>query len=394
VAAGEPLRVGILGLGMAGGVMTSVIANHPKLTLAAAADLQPHLRDLFERDHRIAADVSAEALLARSDIDAVYIATPHQFHAPHAIMAARKGKHVVVEKPMALSLADCGDMIAAAEAAGTQLIVGHTHGFDPAILKLRDIVQSGKFGALVMLHAFNYTNFLYRPRRPEELDPLQGGGILWNQIPHIIDVIRLVAGKPVQSVRAMTAALDPARKVDGACSAFVQFANGPVATIVYSGYDRFDSDEWFGWIGASGNAKTPNHGAAQRALSEVDAEHELTERQTSWSYGGGALANLKFSGQPHFGHLIASFERGEVRLSPNGLLVYGKSGAQEVELTNTVARPGHANVWDELYGAVREGGKPLHDGTFARGTVQLCLAIAESARERKEIALETIGKKV
>ena len=66
-------------------------------------------------------------------VEVVYIATPHQFHAPHAILAAEHGKHVILEKPMALTLADCDAIIAAVERNKVHLIVGHTHAFDPAV---------------------------------------------------------------------------------------------------------------------------------------------------------------------------------------------------------------------------------------------------------------------
>ena len=137
---------------------------------------------------------NAEELFRNQNIDAVYIATPHQCHAEHVIMAATYGKHAIVEKPMALTLADCDNMIAAVDRAGIRLVVGHTDSFDPPILKIREIVRGGEFGAFKMMHTWRFTNFLYRPRRPEELDTSLGGGILFNQVPHQIDMIRWIGG--------------------------------------------------------------------------------------------------------------------------------------------------------------------------------------------------------
>lgn len=384
----ERLRVGIAGLGMAGGVMADVIRRHPRLELVAAADHHEHLRLRFERDHGRTTEADVETLARRPDLDALYIATPHGAHAAHAELAARHGKHVVVEKPMALTLEDCDRMIRAAEAAGTVLIVGHTHSYDPAIAALREMIESGRTGRPALLHGFNYTNFLYRPRRPEELDPARGGGVLFNQMPHAFDTVRLLVGEPVRSVRAMSAALDPARVVDGCIATFVEFESGAAATLIYSGYDRFDSDEWYGWIGASGQSKRPANGAARRALAGRDPDDEVRERQARWSYGGDALKSQAFAGLPHFGQLIVSCERAEVRLAPNGLMLYDETGAHEIVLPQTSERPSHAAVWDELWMAVSEGTPPLHDGAFARGTVELCLAVAESARTRCEIRLD------
>ena len=132
----------------------------------------------------------------------IYIATPHQFHREHAVLAAEHGKHVILEKPLALTLEDCDAIIAAAERHRIHLIVGHTHAFDPAVRAMRGIIASGEIGRLGLVHSFNYTNYLYRPRRPEELDTARGGGILFNQVPHQIDTARLLGGGLVRSVRA------------------------------------------------------------------------------------------------------------------------------------------------------------------------------------------------
>lgn len=364
----------------------SVITNHPRLQLAGAADPQAHLRDRFEKSFGMSADSDIATLAQRPEVDVLYIATPQQLHAEHVELAARHGKHIVVEKPMALTHEDCDRMIIAAEAANRVLIVGHTHGFDPAVTAISRLTQD-ELGRPLLIHGFNYTNFLYRPRRPEELDPGQGGGVLWNQMPHQFDCLRLIVNHPVRSVRAMTFAMDAARRVDGACTAFIDFEGGAVATVIYSGYDRFDSDEWFGWIGAGGNLKKPAHGSAQRTLRATDPAQELLERQHRWSYGGDVLQDIKPVGQPHFGHLIVSCERGEVRLTPEGLMVYTIEGAREISLPRDVDRPSHRAVWDELVAAVTAGTKPTHDGLFARGTVDLCRAVAESARSRREILL-------
>ena len=163
---------------------------------------------------RAYADV--KELVADPSVQAVYIATPHQFHAPHAMLAAEHGKHIILEKPMALTLADCDTIIAAVERYKVHLVVGHTHAFDPNVRLMRDIIARGELGKLGLINSFNYTNYLYRPRRPEELDTSKGGGILFNQVPHQIDTARLLAGGVVQSVRALASVLDPSRPTEGA----------------------------------------------------------------------------------------------------------------------------------------------------------------------------------
>ena len=159
------LRLGVLGLGLAGSVMVNAMRRHPSVVTAAAADHNAGPRAAFARDFDAPAYTDAEALVADKTVDAIYVATPHQFHRDHAILAMRHGKHVIVEKPMALRLADCDAMIAAAQEAGVALVVGHSHSFDPNLVEIAKLVASGAFGALAMVNMWNYNDFLYRPRR-------------------------------------------------------------------------------------------------------------------------------------------------------------------------------------------------------------------------------------
>src|SRR5579863_1328149 len=279
-----PIGLGIAGLGMAGAVMVHAAAAHGGYVLRAAADPHPTPRAAFARAFNAAVYDDISALCADPAVEVVYIATPHQFHAPHAILAAEHGKHIILEKPMALTLADCDAIIAAVARHNVHLIVGHTHAFDPAIRIMRLIIASGALGRIGMIHSFNYTNFLYRPRRPEELDTALGGGILFNQVPHQIDIARLLAGGLARSVRAQVTALDPARPTEGSCAALLQFENGAVASLVYSGYDYFDSDEWHFGIGERGAPKTIEHGAARRALMQATTD-EVRARTETFAYG-------------------------------------------------------------------------------------------------------------
>src|SRR3954451_9306745 len=134
------LRFGVIGLGRAGSGMLAAMAKHPDIHVAAAADLHPEHLERFQEDFGGLAFGSAEELCASPEVDAVYIATPHEYHPQHVANAARHGKHVIVEKPMALTLEDCDTMINAAEAAGVHLIVGHTASFNPGVLKMRQLI--------------------------------------------------------------------------------------------------------------------------------------------------------------------------------------------------------------------------------------------------------------
>lgn len=386
-----PLRLGIIGLGAAGAGIVPALASHGRVVLAGAADPDARLTANLARDFAVPVEADARALLARTDIDAVYIATPHQMHCEHAVMALEAGKHVVVEKPMALTLEECDRMILAAEAARRVLLVGHTHAYDAPIAVMRALIAGGSTGRVSMVSTWNYTDFLYRPRRPEELDTTQGGGILFNQVPHQIDTVRFLVGAPVTRVRAATGRLDARRPTEGNCMVWLEFADGATASLVYSGYDRFDSDEMHGWIGERGQPKKPNHGAARRFIADLDAREEARLKRERFGYGlaaSGGLAPASGSfHQPHFGILVVSCERADLRPSADGVLVYDDSGVREIAITQGAGLAGRDRVLDELVAAVQDGVAPEHDGRFARGTVAVMLAVQESARERCEVVL-------
>lgn len=381
-----PIGLAIAGLGMAGAVMVRAAVAHPGVRLVAVAEPNAETRNAFARDFNIPSFALLQALCDDPRVDAVYVATPHQFHAPHAISLAKAGKHIILEKPMALTLADCDAIIDAVDDAGVHLIVGHTHAFDPAVRAMARIVASGELGPLGMIAAWNYTNFLYRPRRPEELDTAQGGGILFNQLPHQIDIVRTIAGGRLRSVRAQATRLDPARPTEGSAAAFLELESGAAASLVYGGYDFFDSDELHFWIGERGAGKPPDQqGAARRALAAGTAD-ESRLRVERYAYGApeGPLPEH----QPHFGIIIVTCAHGEMRASADGLLIYDRNGKREVALPKSHSMPGRSEVLDDMVAAIRRGQRPLHDGRWGKANVEVTLAILRSARERREVMLE------
>lgn len=380
-----PIGLGVVGLGLAGAMMIRSAVVHPRFALRAGMDPLPRPREAFARDFGARVHAEFDALCADPDVEAIYIASPHEFHPEQAVMALAHCKHVLVEKPLALSLAECDTVIEAAERADGHLIVGHTHSFDPNIRFIRDLIESGELGRLGMLLNFNYTDFLYRPRRPEELDTARGGGITFNQVSHQIEIVRVIGGGLVRSVRANVGVLDPARPSEGNCTALLEFEDGAAASLTYSAYDYFDSDELHGWIAEGGNLKQPGqHGASRRRL--LGGEVAEPERQRDLGYGGRGLP-VEQPHLPHFGVLIVTCERGEVRLSPDGVLVYDADGVRELTVERGVGRPGHGDALDALWSAVREGRRDFHDARWGKATLEVALAVLQSARERREVLL-------
>lgn len=385
----RPLRIGVAGLGRAFTLMLPTFLGDVRVQLAGACDPREAARAQFARDFDAPVFVDLDALAALEGIDAIYIASPHQFHAEHTRIAAAHGKHVLVEKPMALSLDECDAMIRCCEQAGVHLIVGHCHSFDQPYLSARELLQSGALGRVRMVHALNYTDFLYRPRRPEELQTEAGGGVVFSQAAHQIDVVRLLAGGNVTRVHAVTGNWDPQRNTEGAYSALLWFDNGAFASVTYSGYGHFDSDEWCGWRGELGAAKDSQaYGAARQRLAAVQSSEEETRLKAAATYGGpeyrpaGAATGLSHQ---HFGPVLVSCDKGDVRPMPDGVWVYGDAERRHHPLA--APRVPRVEVVDELLDAVVGGHAPLHDGRWARSTLEVCLALLRSAQQGEAVTL-------
>jgi phthalate 4,5-cis-dihydrodiol dehydrogenase len=391
------LKMGVAGLGRAFTLMLPTLVADPRVELVAAADPRSEATQRFAADFGARAYDTVEALCADPDVEVVYVATPHEHHAAHVATATAHGKHVLVEKPMAITLAECRQMIAATERAGVCLVVGHSHSFDRPILRAREIIASGAVGPVRMINAQYYTDFLYRPRRQEELITERGGGVVFSQGAHQIDIVRLLGGGRARSVRALTGAWDRDRPTEVAFAALLTFDDGAFASLLYSGYAHFDGDELCGGIGELGTPKDASqYGSARRNLKRAANADQETALKHARNYGGAAYPKQTAAPSPagdtgdarwhqHFGWVLVSCERADLRPLPTGVMVYGDTEAR----LDPLPRPEvpRAEVVDELYDAIVNGRAPLHSGKWAMASLEVCLAILQSAREQREITL-------
>ena len=169
------LGIGVAGLGRAFMLTLPSFLADPRVRLVAATDPRADATARFATEFGAHAHESIEGLCADPDVEVVYIATPHELHAKHVEIAAGHGKHVLVEKPMAIRQDECRAIVAAATRANVVVIVGPSHSFDRPIARAREIVASGIYGGVRMIHAQYFTDFVYRVRRPQELDAKRGG---------------------------------------------------------------------------------------------------------------------------------------------------------------------------------------------------------------------------
>jgi len=394
------LRMGFAGLGEAATRVLPEIAELPYIKVSAAADTRRLALEKFKQEFGGEVYESFEEMVRSPNVDAVYIATPHGLHARHTITAAEWGKHVIVEKPMALSIEECERMNEAAERCGVKLLCGHTHSFDPPIRKMREIIRSGELGRLCMINTWNYNDFMVRPYPDHELAVSRG--VVLNQGPHQADIVRLLGGGMVRSVRAMTGRWDATRP-EGAHACYLEFESGVPATLVYSGYGFFDTAELFWWVGEGGYQRHPQTNAhARRSFKEIsgpDREQRLEEFKEKLRYGSRGIRDGAVSHgwpgldeelqerkhQKFFGLTLVSCEKGEMRQSPDGILIYGDEGKREIPIGRAMV--GRQAEVAELYQAVMSGRPLFHDGRWGEATLEVCLGILKSAAERKEIFL-------
>jgi phthalate 4,5-cis-dihydrodiol dehydrogenase len=363
-----PVRIGIAGLGAAGRAFLPAIAAHPGLVLAAIADPAPQVRADAAAELGVAAYASVEQLAGHPALDAIYIATPTDLHAQHVALACAAGKHVLVEKPMATSVDEAAAMVACAERAGVQLLVGHSHSYDLPIRTMRELIAGGSLGRVRMVNTWCYTDWIYRPRRPEELDSTLGGGVTFRQGAHQFDILRLLCW-------------DPERAATGAHVAYLEFADGAAATAVYNGYGNFSSMDLCFDIGEWGFPQPP---ASRARLPPPGAprEDELRAKQARAKNAIPAAAPC----QPFFGMTLVSCERGDIRQSPHGLLVYTRDGCTEIALAPD--RSPRDLVVAEWHDAITVAAPALHDGRWGLANLELCAAALASSAGASDITLK------
>lgn len=375
------IRIAILGLGPAGRAMAPYIAANPRFRLAGVCDVRPEALTEYDSRSEVGRFTSLHALCASADIDAVFVATPTWLHAAHTVQVLDAGKHVIVEKPMAVSAAEAEAMVAASDRARRALIVGHSQSFEPGVQLMRAAIATGALGALKSVNALNYTDWMFRPRHPAEFDRAQGGGTVYRQAAHQIDIVRYLAGGAVPTrVRAVIGDWDRGRRGHGAYNAFLEFADGCVASLFYSGYDHLAGTELTFGISETGRRASYEHAIARKQLAGAPAEggakYASTSRQSELIKAGTFPA--------FFGLVIASCERADVRLTPEGVQVLGDWAQATLSIEGLPQ--GRTPVLDALADAIE--GKPItHDARWGAANLAVCLAMIASSERGSEVEL-------
>ncbi|MCR9213754.1 MAG: Gfo/Idh/MocA family oxidoreductase [Proteobacteria bacterium] len=378
ISSTTPVGLAVVGLGRGFMLTLPSIVVDPRLKLVAACDPRQEARSAFEEQFNGTSSTKFVDVLNDRAVEAVYVASPHQFHKEHAITALKAGKHVLIDKPIAITLADSRAIIEAAEKYGRHVAVGPCHSFDPQVKASLQLIRTGKYGRLRMLKASYYTDFMYRPRRPEELKTSDGGGVIFSQGAHQIDIARLLAGGLVDKVAAFTGNWDKSRSSEGAYSALMQFKNGVCANLTYSGYAHYDSDENADWIGELGTKKSADdYGLARKNLGNIPEGMDEADLKDGRTFGRAELLPASIENE-HFGDLLLSLDHADIRVTPGKLKIYGDDFRETVPVDR--GSGSRSGVMDAIWQMVREDRAPMQDARWGHASLEVCHGILEAAK--------------
>ncbi|MDE0451598.1 MAG: Gfo/Idh/MocA family oxidoreductase [Gammaproteobacteria bacterium] len=380
----NPLKVGIVG---AGGItrahLPAYLERPDRVQLNAVCDLvEPLAQELAKKAGIDAVYLDINEMLRDADIEAVDICTTHNSHAPLAIAAAEAGKHVIVEKPMAISVQECRDMIAAADKAGTTLMVAQHLRYAPEARAAKRLLDEGKLGTVeaVRTELFGGGMRGRRRRRRQGERWMQdarrsGGGMMMSEQVHHIDLLRYYAGN-VKRVNGVCKSLQE-HMVHGAedlVSATLEFESGAV-----------------GEVWAKGNAIVP-HGRTYTIFGDQGVFYASTPTKEQ--------REVEISGATpfrHFGHIMVALNEDVPELDPSNpedrRKMYFAVPPFKVLPTSDIDLPSPNYFINEILhfaDCCQTGEEPLSSGRDNIGTMKIIMGIYESSRTGQPVNLDDL----
>lgn len=380
----NPLKVGIVG---AGGItrahLPAYLERPDRVQLNAVCDLvEPLAQELAKKAGIDAVYLDIQEMLRDADIEAVDICTTHNSHAPLAIAAAEAGKHVIVEKPMAISVQECRDMIAAADKAGTTLMVAQHLRYAPEAQAAKRLLDDGKLGTIeaVRTELFGGGMRGRRRRRRQGERWMQdarrsGGGMMMSEQVHHIDLLRYYAGN-VKRVSGVCKSLQE-HMVHGAedlVSATLEFESGAV-----------------GEVWAKGNAIVP-HGRTYTIFGNQGVFYASTPTKEQ--------REVEISGATpfrHFGHIMVALNEDLPDLDPSNMedrrKMYFAEPPFKVLDTSDIDLPSPNYFINEILhfaDCCQSGAEPISSGRDNIGTMKIIMGIYESSRTGGPVDLDDL----
>lgn len=227
----ERVAIAIVGCGNFGSHMARLIQELEPFRIVGCHDSDRAGADALAASLQTSAYDSFSDCLRDPKVDAVFLATPNHLHCPQAVAAARAGKHVFCEKPMALDVEECHRMMEAATAAGVKLMVGHKRRLRPQYANMSQVVRSGRLGRVM---AVNINGFYHRDWWSWWLRRDRGGGLLHASGVHDIDFLRHICGEAGNVFARSPVKTDHRSDFEDQISMLIHFESGAVATLQVS----------------------------------------------------------------------------------------------------------------------------------------------------------------
>ncbi|MGH7571812.1 MAG: Gfo/Idh/MocA family protein [Gemmatimonadota bacterium] len=395
-----PVRFGILGCGGIGRWHGRMIRSLPGLELACVADTDESRSARMARSFRVATR-SPEELLEGRDVEVVCVCTPPSTHAPLIEAAARHAKHVLVEKPMTLDLAEADRVISLCERRGVLLGVVHQHRARSATRALRALIAGGALGKLRMASVIHTWRRAAPDAGPDSWRGVveMGGGVLLDQAVHAIDLLVWFLGRPLWA-SGSTAARDDGPAGEDTVVAALGFDGGALATLATSQATNRRRDDIaievagsLGWFRLeirdydhaeiTGLELARSEARRAEALSSAAIESLIRGQDGSWRRGPRSLPWRGLS-------LFAGKERGAHPFrSVRGL---ARRRADIVAQRETREPQGHAAILAAMAEAVRGRGHPIVSGRDARWSIAAIDALRRSRIEAgRQIDLDSVA---
>ena len=343
-SARQSFRIALVGCGRISGNHVAAIDKLDGLDLVAVCDTELSRAEAVAQPRGIPAFRTLEDMLAGADCDLVAICTPSGLHPAHGILAAKAGKHVVSEKPMATRLEDADALVHACDEAGVHLFVVKQNRLNPPIQLLRRAVEKGRFGRIYMANA---TVRWTRPQEYYTQAPWRGtwefdGGAFMNQASHYVDLIQWLVG-PVESVVAKTATLARQIEAEDSGAAVLRFRSGALGVIEVTvlTYPR-NMEGSITILGEKGTVKIGGT-AVNRVEHWQFAEYDDDDKAVE-----------------------------QLMQAANPASVYGS---------------GHFGYYENVLAVLRGDARPETDGRAGRKSLELILGIYESAKLGRDVPL-------
>ncbi len=341
---------GIIGCGMIAGFHGKAIADIEGAELVACYDRNLDRAEALAKEYGGKAYSSLDEMLASEEVDIVTICSPSGAHMEPCVAAAKAGKHVIVEKPLDVTLERCDAMIEACEAAGVKLAAIFPSRFHRSSQLMKQAIDDGRFGKLALGDAYVKwfrTQEYYDSGAWRGTWELDGGGALMNQAIHSVDLLLWLMG-PATEVMAHTATLAHERiEVEDVATATVRFANGALGVIEATTAGFPGSLKKIELTGSTGTAILEEEDIIKWEFAEPnESDAALREEMMGKTTTGGGAADPA-----------------------------------------AIGHHAHAELFRDFLEAIRDDRAPAIDGHEGRRSVELILAIYESAKTGQKVQL-------